>query len=89
MVLQTLEQVEKTEGYLMDRILMQVIFSLAKAGYPQHIEDIKGRIRFEKDVIPGMSLVPVAGWRENTFFLSFLFCFLFVFVAVFPFSKNR
>ncbi|KAF4798685.1 Leucine-rich PPR motif-containing protein, mitochondrial [Turdus rufiventris] len=48
----TLEQVEKTEGYFMDRILMQVIFSLAKAGYPQHIEDIKGRIRFEKDVIP-------------------------------------
>ncbi|NWR50451.1 LPPRC protein, partial [Regulus satrapa] len=48
----TLEQVEKTENYLMDRILMQVIFSLAKAGYPQHIEDIKGRIRFERDLIP-------------------------------------
>ncbi|NWZ38745.1 LPPRC protein, partial [Brachypodius atriceps] len=48
----TLEQVEKTEGYLMDRILMQVIFSLAKAGYPQHIEDIRGRIRFEKELIP-------------------------------------
>ncbi|XP_041907773.1 leucine-rich PPR motif-containing protein, mitochondrial isoform X1 [Corvus kubaryi] len=47
-----LEQVEKTEGYLMDRILMQVIFSLAKAGYPQHIEDIKGRIRFERELIP-------------------------------------
>ncbi|NWH36666.1 LPPRC protein, partial [Chloropsis hardwickii] len=48
----TLEQVEKTEGYLMDRILMQVIFSLAKAGYPQHIEDIRGRIRFERELIP-------------------------------------
>ncbi|NXC99900.1 LPPRC protein, partial [Certhia familiaris] len=48
----TLEQVEKTEGYLMDRTLMQVIFSLAKAGYPQHIEDIKGRIRFERELIP-------------------------------------
>ncbi|NWV13255.1 LPPRC protein, partial [Ptilonorhynchus violaceus] len=48
----TIEQVEKTEGYLMDRILMQVIFSLAKAGYPQHIEDIKGRIRFERELIP-------------------------------------
>ncbi|NXI06121.1 LPPRC protein, partial [Pachycephala philippinensis] len=48
----TLEQVEKTEGYLMDRILMQVIFSLAKAGYPQHIEEIKGRIRFERELIP-------------------------------------
>ncbi|XP_051471570.1 leucine-rich PPR motif-containing protein, mitochondrial isoform X1 [Apus apus] len=48
----TLEEVEKTEGYLMDRILMQVIFSLAKAGYPQHIEDIKERIRFERELIP-------------------------------------
>uniref|UniRef100_A0A8B9BLM4 Leucine rich pentatricopeptide repeat containing n=1 Tax=Anser brachyrhynchus TaxID=132585 RepID=A0A8B9BLM4_9AVES len=48
----TTTKVEKTEGYLMDRILMQVIFSLAKAGYPQYIEDIKERIRFEKELIP-------------------------------------
>ncbi|NWW77262.1 LPPRC protein, partial [Climacteris rufus] len=48
----TIEKVEKTEGYLMDRILMQVILSLARAGYPQHIEDIKGRIRFERELIP-------------------------------------
>ena len=41
----------------MDRVLMQVIFSLAKAGYPQYIEDIKERMRFEKELIPGMSLV--------------------------------
>ncbi|NWX83159.1 LPPRC protein, partial [Nothoprocta pentlandii] len=48
----TLEEVEKTEGYLMDRVLMQVILSLAKAGYPQYIEDIKERIKFERDLIP-------------------------------------
>ncbi|NXF05077.1 LPPRC protein, partial [Smithornis capensis] len=48
----TLEEVEKTEGYLMDRVLMQVIFSLAKAGYPQYIEDVKQRIRFERGLIP-------------------------------------
>ncbi|XP_037261250.1 leucine-rich PPR motif-containing protein, mitochondrial [Falco rusticolus] len=48
----TLQEVEKTEGYLMDRILMQVIFSLAKAGYPQYIEDIKKHIRFERELIP-------------------------------------
>ncbi|KAJ7422080.1 Leucine-rich PPR motif-containing protein, mitochondrial [Willisornis vidua] len=48
----TLEEVEKTEGYLMDRILMQVIFSLVKAGYPQYVEDIKQRIRFERELIP-------------------------------------
>ncbi|XP_065609832.1 leucine-rich PPR motif-containing protein, mitochondrial [Cyrtonyx montezumae] len=50
----TLEEVEKTEGYLMDRVLLQVIFSLAKAGYPQYIEDIKEHIRFEKELIPDM-----------------------------------
>ncbi|XP_030303207.1 leucine-rich PPR motif-containing protein, mitochondrial [Calypte anna] len=48
----TLQDVEETEGYLMDRVLMQVIFSLAKAGYPQYIEDIKERIRFERELIP-------------------------------------
>ncbi|NXG36154.1 LPPRC protein, partial [Dromaius novaehollandiae] len=48
----TLEEVEKTEGYLMDRVLMQVILSLARAGYPQYIEDIKERIRFERELIP-------------------------------------
>ncbi|NWU89490.1 LPPRC protein, partial [Upupa epops] len=48
----TVEEVEKTEGYFMDRILMQVIFSLAKAGYPQYIKDIQERIRFEKELIP-------------------------------------
>ncbi|NXA46112.1 LPPRC protein, partial [Nothocercus julius] len=48
----TLEEVEKTEGYLMDRVLMQVILSLAKAGYPQYIEDIKERIKFERELIP-------------------------------------
>ncbi|KFO93421.1 hypothetical protein N320_05384, partial [Buceros rhinoceros silvestris] len=48
----TLEEIEKTEGYLMDRVLMQVIFSLAKAGYPQYVDDIKERIRFERDLIP-------------------------------------
>lgn len=82
LVLQTLEQVGKTEGYLMDRILMQVIFSLAKAGYPQHIEDIRGRIRFERELIPGMFLQQS---RETTllkffwlgFFLLFFFGFCF------------
>uniref|UniRef100_A0A8C2TCR6 Leucine rich pentatricopeptide repeat containing n=1 Tax=Coturnix japonica TaxID=93934 RepID=A0A8C2TCR6_COTJA len=49
-----IKKVDKTEGYLMDRVLMQVIFSLAKAGYPQYIEDIKERIRFEKELIPDM-----------------------------------
>ncbi|XP_053918868.1 leucine-rich PPR motif-containing protein, mitochondrial [Cuculus canorus] len=48
----TLDEIEKSGGYLMDRMLMQVIFSLAKAGYPQYIEDIKERIKFERELIP-------------------------------------
>lgn len=58
---------------------MQVIFSLAKAGYPQYIEDIKERIRFEGELIPGMSLVTTAVFcylRERGKALSF---FLFFF----------
>ncbi|NXU59126.1 LPPRC protein, partial [Turnix velox] len=48
----TLDEIEKTEGYAMDRILMQVIFSLAKAGYPQYIEEIQKRIRLERVLLP-------------------------------------
>ncbi|KFQ39962.1 hypothetical protein N332_04766, partial [Mesitornis unicolor] len=68
---QTLEEVEKTEGYFMDRILMQVIFSLAKAGYPQYIEDIKERIRFKKELIPdamNLCLTLVTHGFEDTSF---------------------
>ncbi|XP_010189298.1 PREDICTED: leucine-rich PPR motif-containing protein, mitochondrial, partial [Mesitornis unicolor] len=67
----TLEEVEKTEGYFMDRILMQVIFSLAKAGYPQYIEDIKERIRFKKELIPdamNLCLTLVTHGFEDTSF---------------------
>lgn len=62
----------------MDRILMQVIFSLAKAGYPQYIEDIKKRIRFERELIPGRCLVTRAvfcysGWRGKRLIFGFVF----------------
>ncbi|EMP42593.1 Leucine-rich PPR motif-containing protein [Chelonia mydas] len=49
---QILEKVEKMEGYFMDRDLMQVIFSLAKAGYPQYVQDILSHMRYERGYIP-------------------------------------
>lgn len=49
---QTLEKVEKTDASLMDRDLMQIIFSLAKSGYPQYIQDIVERMRHDRGYVP-------------------------------------
>ncbi|XP_059841699.1 leucine-rich PPR motif-containing protein, mitochondrial isoform X1 [Hypanus sabinus] len=49
---QTLEKVEKTDASLMDRDLMQIIFSLAKSGYPQYVEDIIERMRHDRGYVP-------------------------------------
>lgn len=37
----------------MDRDLMQIIFSLAKSGYPQYIQDIVERMRHDRGYVPG------------------------------------
>lgn len=37
----------------MDRDMMQVIFTLAKAGHQQHIPEIVDRLRHERGYIPG------------------------------------
>ncbi|XP_051868901.1 leucine-rich PPR motif-containing protein, mitochondrial [Pristis pectinata] len=49
---QTLEKVEKTDASLMDRDLMQIIFSLAKSGYPQYVQDIVERMRHDRGYVP-------------------------------------
>ncbi|XP_067421171.1 leucine-rich PPR motif-containing protein, mitochondrial [Emydura macquarii macquarii] len=49
---QTLEKVENMESYFLDKDLMQVIFSLAKAGYPQYVQDILSRMRCDRRYIP-------------------------------------
>ncbi|XP_043839410.1 leucine-rich PPR motif-containing protein, mitochondrial [Dromiciops gliroides] len=51
-VKQTLEMMEKTDNYLMDRDLMQIIFSFSKAGYPQYISEILGLMKYERRYIP-------------------------------------
>ncbi|XP_074845717.1 leucine-rich PPR motif-containing protein, mitochondrial isoform X2 [Carettochelys insculpta] len=48
---QILENVEKMESYFMDRDLLQIIFSLAKAGYPQYVPDILSQMRYERGYI--------------------------------------
>ncbi|OCT77649.1 hypothetical protein XELAEV_18028741mg [Xenopus laevis] len=49
---QTFENVEKHDGSLTDRDLMQVIWSLTKAGYPRYVPDIIERVRYDRGYIP-------------------------------------
>ncbi|XP_041107358.1 leucine-rich PPR motif-containing protein, mitochondrial [Polyodon spathula] len=49
---QTLEKVEKTDASLMDRDLMQIIFSLAKSGHHQYVQEIAERMRHDRGYIP-------------------------------------
>nr|XP_005296166.1 leucine-rich PPR motif-containing protein, mitochondrial [Chrysemys picta bellii] len=70
-VKQILEKVEKMEGYFMDRDLMQVIFTLAKAGYPQYVQDILSQMRCERGYIPdamNLSLTLITQGLEDTAF---------------------
>nr|XP_046257799.1 leucine-rich PPR motif-containing protein, mitochondrial [Scatophagus argus] len=49
---QTLEAAESADCSLMDRDLMQVIFTLAKAGHQEHIPEIVGRLRHQIGYVP-------------------------------------
>uniref|UniRef100_A0A8C3SLJ4 Leucine-rich PPR motif-containing protein, mitochondrial n=1 Tax=Chelydra serpentina TaxID=8475 RepID=A0A8C3SLJ4_CHESE len=71
---QILEKVEKMEGNFMDRDLMQVIFSLAKAGYPQYVQDIMSHMRYERGYIPdamNLTLNLITQGLEDTAFQIF------------------
>lgn len=50
---QTLEAAESADCSLMDRDIMQVILTLAKAGQQQHIPEMIERLRHERGYIPG------------------------------------
>lgn len=50
---QTLDAAESSDCTLMDRDLMQVIFTLAKAGHQQHLPEVVDRLRHERGYIPG------------------------------------
>lgn len=61
---QTLETAENADCSLMDRDIMQVIFTLAKAGHQHHVPEMAERLRHERNYIPGI--------HANTFFHSTL-----------------
>uniref|UniRef100_A0A670XQZ4 Leucine rich pentatricopeptide repeat containing n=1 Tax=Pseudonaja textilis TaxID=8673 RepID=A0A670XQZ4_PSETE len=47
-----INQIEETEIYLSERDFMDIIFTLAKAGYPQYVQNILEKIKFSKESIP-------------------------------------
>ncbi|XP_070590637.1 leucine-rich PPR motif-containing protein, mitochondrial [Erythrolamprus reginae] len=47
-----LKNIEKAEIYLSERDFMDVIFTLAKAGYPQYVQNVMEKLRFSKESIP-------------------------------------
>ncbi|XP_077093418.1 leucine-rich PPR motif-containing protein, mitochondrial [Siphateles boraxobius] len=49
---QTLETMENADIHLMDRDLMQVVFSLTKAGHQQYVPEIVERMRHERGYVP-------------------------------------
>uniref|UniRef100_A0A8C1Z6W0 Leucine rich pentatricopeptide repeat containing n=1 Tax=Cyprinus carpio TaxID=7962 RepID=A0A8C1Z6W0_CYPCA len=49
---QTLETVENADILLMDRDLMQVVFSLTKAGHQEYVPEIVERMRHERGYVP-------------------------------------
>jgi len=44
---------ENADIHLMDRDLMQVIFSLTKAGHQQHVPEIVEHMRHDRRYVPG------------------------------------
>uniref|UniRef100_A0A673WYI8 Leucine rich pentatricopeptide repeat containing n=1 Tax=Salmo trutta TaxID=8032 RepID=A0A673WYI8_SALTR len=68
---QTLEAVEHTDTSLMDRDLMQVVFSLSKAGHQQHVPEIVERMRHERGYVPdamNLCLSLITQGQEDTAF---------------------
>lgn len=53
LLLQILEKTEVADSGLLDRDLMDIVFTLAKAGYPQYVENIMVKMRCDRGYIPG------------------------------------
>ncbi|KAI3362765.1 hypothetical protein L3Q82_001820 [Scortum barcoo] len=51
-VKKTLEEAESADCTMMDRDIMQVIFTLAKARHPQHIPEMVERLKHERGYVP-------------------------------------
>ncbi|XP_038607102.1 leucine-rich PPR motif-containing protein, mitochondrial [Tachyglossus aculeatus] len=76
-VKETLDKVEQMDHYLMDRDLMQITYSLTKAGYPQYVSDILERMKFQRGYIPdvmNLCLSLITEKLEDTAFQVLLTC---------------
>ncbi|CAI5771115.1 leucine-rich PPR motif-containing protein, mitochondrial [Podarcis lilfordi] len=47
-----LGSIEKGDAYLLDKDLMDIIFTLAKAGHPQYVQNILEKMRHDRGYIP-------------------------------------
>ncbi|TNN64304.1 Leucine-rich PPR motif-containing protein, mitochondrial [Liparis tanakae] len=68
---QTMEVAESADCSLMDRDIMQVIYTLAKAGHQQHIQDMIERLRHERGYVPdamNLCLSLITQSQEDTAF---------------------
>lgn len=54
---QTLNTAQSKDANLMDRDLMQVVFSLAKAGHQQYVPEIVECMRHERGYVPGTAML--------------------------------
>lgn len=65
---------ENADILLMDRDLMQVVFSLTKAGHQQYVPEIVERMRHERGYVPGVSAdSSVMSWKRKEYG-TFQFC---------------
>ncbi len=55
---------ENADILLMDRDLMQVVFSLTKDGHQQYVPEIVERMRHERGYVPGVSSDSVMSWKN-------------------------
>ncbi|XP_039995324.1 leucine-rich PPR motif-containing protein, mitochondrial [Xiphias gladius] len=67
----TLEEAESADCSLMDRDIMQVIFTLAKAGHQQYVPEMVERLRHERGYVPdamNLCLSLITQGQEDTAF---------------------
>ncbi|XP_077351806.1 leucine-rich PPR motif-containing protein, mitochondrial [Festucalex cinctus] len=68
----TLEEAENADCSLMDRDIMDVIFTLAKAGHQQHVPEMVERLRHERGYVPdamNLCLSLITRGHDDTAFL--------------------
>ncbi|XP_076830814.1 leucine-rich PPR motif-containing protein, mitochondrial [Brachyhypopomus gauderio] len=69
---ETLNAAENADVSLTDRDLMQVVFSLTRAGYQQHVSEVMERLRHDRGFVPdamNLCLSLVTQGHEHTAFL--------------------